>query len=260
MHDPSTVTFEIKYPWRGKPSGLFPNGYRASAITIWHEDPETDHTDDSCGWFIRSRHCDQVKLKKIREAFEFDWDRVFKSDSGHVYFCGLFDPSGNPHFSVHGIVLNLFWIAARIHFDGSWDKASKFINAHLAEILIFAENPSDSLFDGITRKFQDACSEPQTERIRGERIDNMAGCIYSWIMRSERPWYRHPRWHIWHWKFQVHAWQLFKRWAFEKCCKCGKGFRWGECPIGDWHGTRMWHQSCDSNSLCDATDTKQSEG
>ena len=39
MHDPSTVAFDIKYPWRGKPSKFWPKGYRATFITIWHEDP-----------------------------------------------------------------------------------------------------------------------------------------------------------------------------------------------------------------------------
>lgn len=55
MHDPSTVAFEIKYPWYKKDhkpgeSSFFPKGYRDTFITIWHVDPETDATDDSCGW------------------------------------------------------------------------------------------------------------------------------------------------------------------------------------------------------------------
>ena len=53
MHDPMTVAFEVKYPWRDKSSGttkLFPKGYRRTFITVWHVDPETDGSDDSCGW------------------------------------------------------------------------------------------------------------------------------------------------------------------------------------------------------------------
>ena len=34
--------------------------------------------------------------------------------------------------------------------------------------------------------------------------------------KSKRPWWRHPRWHIWHWRIQVHPWQNFKRKLFGK--------------------------------------------
>lgn len=47
MHDPMTVAFEIKLPFRSEK-----NKYK-SLITIWHVDPEKDGSDDSCGWFIR---------------------------------------------------------------------------------------------------------------------------------------------------------------------------------------------------------------
>lgn len=49
MHDPMTVAFEIKYPWKnGRLTDLFPKGYRDPFITIWHVDPEKDGSDDSC--------------------------------------------------------------------------------------------------------------------------------------------------------------------------------------------------------------------
>ncbi len=48
MHDPMTVAFEILSPFREKPSVLFPHGYRAAVVTIWHKDPERDGSDDSC--------------------------------------------------------------------------------------------------------------------------------------------------------------------------------------------------------------------
>jgi hypothetical protein len=59
MHDPSSVAFEIRYPWRAysrahreaHPKSEFTQTYRRSFITIWHEDPETDGSDDSCDWF-----------------------------------------------------------------------------------------------------------------------------------------------------------------------------------------------------------------
>jgi hypothetical protein len=50
VHDPMTVAFRIPYPWRDKPTQLFPKGYRHSFITIWHRDPEKRGNDNSCDW------------------------------------------------------------------------------------------------------------------------------------------------------------------------------------------------------------------
>jgi hypothetical protein len=52
-----------------------------------------------------------------------------------------------------------------------------------------------------------------------------------------RPWWRHPRWHIRHWKIQVYAIQNLQRWAWSRCCRCGGRFHWGEAPISNaWDG------------------------
>lgn len=53
---------------------------------------------------------------------------------------------------------------------------------------------------------------------------------------ESRRWWRHPRWHVHHWKVQIHTVQSLKRWLFSRCCRCGKGFRWGEAPVsGNWN-------------------------
>lgn len=66
MFDPSTVAFEIKYPWKRK-SPHFPEGYRDTFIRIWHEDPCTDGTDNSCDWFGSKRKL-SPKEKALSEA------------------------------------------------------------------------------------------------------------------------------------------------------------------------------------------------
>jgi hypothetical protein len=51
-----------------------------------------------------------------------------------------------------------------------------------------------------------------------------------------RPWWRHPRWHVHHWKIQVHPLQMLNRWLFSRCATCGKGFGWGYAPVASgWH-------------------------
>lgn len=247
MFDPMTVAHEIKYPWwqykpwpKGKKnwSDLTPaqqkgrsnhwrEGYRNTFIVIWHVDPcKGPGGDDTCGWFKRAHHGDKEVLERIVKRFESDFDRTFRADgSGNTYFCGLFCPNGDPHLSVHGIVLNLFFLAAGEYFESTghtnWKKARRWMQDNLFDILIFAENPTDSLFDGITRKFEIGCSEPYTKRKRDERIRNLAATIYGWILRSEQKWLKHPRWHIHHWQIQCNPWERIKRWLTKRCKECG---------------------------------------
>jgi hypothetical protein len=50
--------------------------------------------------------------------------------------------------------------------------------------------------------------------------------------------------HVHHWQIQVHPWQHFKRWAFERCEHCGRGAPWGYCPVS--HGKGWVHFECDA--------------
>jgi hypothetical protein len=251
MHDPLTVAFNVKIPLPWKTTTFWKDKRKEWAsyqiATIWHKDPEKDHTDDSCGWFKRARHGDKAVLEKIVKRFEFDWDRVFKSDSGKVYHCGYFYPeddgAGMPNMGVSAIVLNLFFMAAGEYFESTgqtnWKKARRWMQNNLFDILMFAENPTDSLRDGVVRKWG-------TESNRDERIRNMASEIYGWILRREQCWWRHPRWHIHHWRIQVPFFQLLNRWLFVRCSKCKGRFKWKESVCGSWSGNDIWHERCQS--------------
>jgi len=73
-----------------------------------------------------------------------------------------------------------------------------------------------------------------------------------------RPWWQHPRWHIHHWKIQVHFVQALKRFLFSRCAKCGKGFPWNYAPISSsWSGggprwfrgePNVFHHGCDGDT------------
>lgn len=172
MHDPLTVAFEIRSPFRDKPSQLCPKGYRPSLVTIWHCDPERDGSDDSCGWFIRGRHL---------------------------------------------------------------SKADK----DLAHRLITQEG------DNLRHWFK--------ARDDDEAIGQCLGVIAA-LRRRERPWWRHPKWHVWHWRFQVHPWQAFRRWLLTRCALCGKRFPYGYSPVSHSWGSQppkfmrgevgLYHSEC----------------
>lgn len=230
MHDPLAVAFEIKYPW-GRWYEL-PNGhrwyYREPFITIWHKDPETGGSDDSCGWFKRAHHGSKEHLEKIAKDFSFEWDAEPS---------GLFDADGKPRYSSQAITLCLFRRAAYTHFNENWRKVERFMQRNLSDILLFAENPIDSLHQSIVQKYG--------QERKDYRVKQMASVIYGWILRAEQPWWRHARWHVHHWRIQVHPWQKLRRWLFERCSKCGKGYSWGYYPIGNWDGKETWHHDCE---------------
>jgi hypothetical protein len=61
-------------------------------------------------------------------------------------------------------------------------------------------------------------------------------CMLRIYRTDTRPWWRHPRFHLHHWKIQIHALQDFKRWAFSRCAGCGRRFSWGYAPVtGQWN-------------------------
>ncbi|MFD2922020.1 hypothetical protein ACFS6H_20030 [Terrimonas rubra] len=241
MHDTKTVAFEIYLGSKIKRNGQ----YRNPVITIWHNDPETDGTDDSCGWFMRPRHGDPEMLNKIKSAIESDFDRTYVSESnGTLYLTGYFTPiTGAPVMSVHGIVLNMFSAAAWQYFKFDRKRHNKWMKENLYDILHFAENPTDSLRDDVLGIFRRGCGENWN---RDESLNNYARIIYGWILRKTRKWYQHPRWHFHHWSIQIHPLQKIKRRFWDKCSKCGKrGFKGS--AIGDWYGTKIWHQQCDDS-------------
>lgn len=83
MHDPMTVAHEIYLGPKKKKNGH----YRSPLITIWHVDPETDGTDDSCGWFIRKRHVNKSILEKVQKEFEFQFkNNYWFNESGYPIY------------------------------------------------------------------------------------------------------------------------------------------------------------------------------
>lgn len=245
MHDPSTLAFELRLDFLAKPSNLGGHKIGPTVFTIWHNDPEKDGTDDSCGWFMRARHGNKKTLEKIASSFSFDWDRTWKSDGpqGQVYLCGYFTPEGKNVLSPMAITLGLFRLAAFEHFKHNHKRVQRFMNKNLYDILHFAENQTDSLYDLIIRKF--GIDERET---REDRIMNFASIIYGYILRHDRPWWKHPKFHVWHWEIKVPFFQAIYRWLFQRCSKCRKGFRWREQVCGNWDGNAIWHFSCDRSS------------
>jgi hypothetical protein len=151
MHDPMTVVYWIKNPF-ARPDK---HGWRPTLITIWHVDPETDGSDDSCDWFGRN-----MSDAEVNAAFDVRDNEV---DNLQAYFKDL-----------HPYDLETILLV-------QWRNARKFYKA--------------------------------------------------------RPRWKHPRWHIHHWRLQIHPLQHLRRWLFTRCERCGKRFPYGYSPMSSGNYT-----------------------
>lgn len=178
MHDPDTLICSL------------------GPFLLWHRDPcKGGRGDDSCGWFMRAHHGDPEVLKKIEADIRFD----MQSSA-----CPMFSKTGDPVLSTIGVTLNFFFHGAYHHF-GSRARALRWMQNNLCEILVFAENPVDSIGNSIQGRYGED-REPVDGRARG-----FAVVVYGWILRRVQPWWRHPRFHFHHWRITCRP--FWHRWA-----------------------------------------------
>ena len=224
MHDPMTVAFDIRRPWPSYRSQPFMGSrwHWPTLITVWHVDPERDGSDDSCGW-------SRPKLTKAQ-----------MSDFGFWAGCEARDPwllrdrGKQPNNAAEAEVklkAAILLTGERLNANVTDAEAAKWAG-HLLH------NPVDNVRGSLchlpgwhTNRTDDDEDE------RRERAHRLYCILAQFILRERRPWYRHPKWHVWHWKIQLHPVQQFKRWAFSRCAGCGKRFAYGYSPTsGSWSG------------------------
>jgi hypothetical protein len=241
MHDPSTQAFQIKYPWKRRPSQFWPNGYRDTFITIWHRDPEISRgricrrRDDTCGWF--SPNPSEKEYEAVRKLAKEQYRQIFERQvreaegADYAYVCNEPTILEAVYWSWRAIKRFKKYSPKRV----MWQYAYGVSQREFEEIFCLASNPVDNL-KHLFRGVKDEAG-----------FISFFFCVYNAYARHSRPWYRHPRWHVHHWRIQFHPWQNIRRRFWDKCCRCGKrGFKpehGGAC--GNWSGTELWHSSCD---------------
>ena len=239
MHDPMTQAFNIRLPWQEKYS---------SFITIWHVDPEKPGTenrrDDSCGWFDRSPgpYADAVAYLLKDQSFMHDVGLALarRVDMPYPFYAGISERQTYGKRLPSGEALALIlMVASQLELRRWWSGQRGNGGAHanfwrktftrrrnVAEIAAgLALNPIDNL----------------------SSVENAGAVVRltaAALNRHFRPWFKHPRWHFWHWKFQVHPLQSLNRWLFKRCDGCGKRLGWNEAACGDGSGKRIWHSNC----------------
>lgn len=223
MHDPMTLAFSLKWPW-------FWRKYRPPLLDVWHVDPETDGSDDSCGWsFPRLTK----KQRSILEHLAYCESRTPWYQRDPVKRIGS---AADAESLMRGAIAAVSYC---LKIKLTWDDTCKLAcdlthNLH--------DNFQGSLchLPGWHTNFKHDDADERKQRAMGFFCS-----VARVLLRRSRPWYRHPRWHFWHWKLRLYPTQHLKRWAFTRCQYCGKGFRWGESVCSNsWNGTGpLWFRS-----------------
>lgn len=201
-----------------------------SQFTLWHVDPETDGSDDSCGWSgPKLTEADKkIIADMMRDEQQCPWVRTAQT---HVRDPRYQYPEARP-----GDGLALILMA---YGEAAWKADRRQMNAVLiAEAMELATHRYDNLMHVVC--------EPE----------RLFACALRHYRRARRRWWQHPRWHVRHWQLQIHFMQQLRRWLFDRCASCGGRFSWGYCPTSDWNGTRVWHSDCSNpNSYATAKAT-----
>lgn len=219
MHDPKTVAHELRI--LGRP-----------IVTIWHVDPETDGSDDSCGWFA-PKPTDREK-RVIDDTIK--WERSFPFYSSQSVPNTSVIEDVKYDYLKQGVGDCLGFVAAAwMHIAWQRDKRLKLTSDELWEVVSLAANPDDNL--------RAVLVDPDVDSL--ERAERFLYCVMRAYLRHHRPWWKHPRWHVNRWSFQVHPLQALKCWLFSRCAYCGERFPWGYAPVTTkWYGTGpLWFRS-----------------
>lgn len=225
MHDPKTVAFEIYLGPKKNKSGR----YRKPFVTIWHNDPEIDGTDDSCRWAFPK--VTKEEKEWLQNVAEDQYGQIFArtvaliENKSYAYICYNQD--------TYGVIYWMWRHFNRTINKAVWQYGKPLSNKELQYVYQLATDPVDN--------FQ---NQPITNV---KEFEEFIYLVYRCWKKYKRKWYQHPRWHMHHWSIQFHPLQNLKRRYWDKCCICGKrGFK--NSAFGDWSSTRLWHEECDNSA------------
>lgn len=271
MHDPLTQAFVIPYGWRAE---QFKSGkkwrYWKPLITIWHKDPERGGSDDSCGWSRPRLTAEQCSIV----------NSLAGDEARNPWFMRLDAKTNDDPVAAEMLLRGAFHLVSRCLRNRGYRRAAFSDDQCARWASEMIHNPRDNFRSSLcfhsgyhSNWYREGVpnSAKEDEYFREQQAKSFFGAIMRMMLRESRCWFQHPRWHVWHWQFQFHAAQTFKRWAFSRCCRCGGRFTWGYSPCsGSWDSdgpqwfrseSNVYHGDCTTpDSACCADAAKVSTG
>ena len=201
MHDPMTLAFTIRRPWPqrfGDKTRWWP-----PLISIWHVDPERGGSDDSCGWSFPhpSKEDHEIVEQLLRDDMAFPY---FSSPS--IRGVVVAPQYAYPQLAA-GDALAIIATAWRLiakekahragHDHGGWKRLGRMPVREWNRIVHLATYPPDNIRGTLVD--QDITTE--------KRLRRFLFVVMRCYNQFNRPWWKHPRWHIHHWRIQFHKLQ-----------------------------------------------------
>lgn len=170
MHDPNTQVLSL-----------------GSLVRIWHVDPCADGTDDSCGWSA-------PKLSKhLRGLIDFEAGCEARDPWFQREMAKLPQNVADTEHLLRGAILGVAHMAGlKCDYRRARDIAARLLH-----------NPVDNV-----RRMM--CFAPgyhtntkvDSEAERQDHARTLYRCIARYLLTDARPWWRHPRWHVAHWRIE----------------------------------------------------------
>lgn len=235
MYDPATLV--VSFPsYRGRLYRLAP----FIGFDIWHIDPEQysegQRTDDSCGWFDRRPHeyADAVNYLLSDESTVHEIKLIIlkRKDTPAAFYEGVSKKQiSYPRLSAADTLALCLLVARELETRRWWNgqngkegaSRSRWRRAfsrrrNVGDVATtLALNPLDNL---------SSVEEPELA------VRLIAGALH----RHFKPWWKHPRWHVHHWKINFALPRNIRRALFTKCETCGKRLGWNYTPTDNGNG------------------------
>lgn len=213
---------------------------------VWHIDPEKhgtgNRTDDSCGWFDRTPgvYADAVKYVTTDQTFMHDVDLVLKrrTETLAPFYEGISERTlSYPRLSAADSLAVVLMIAHELELRRWWNGQGGKTGAHASwwrKTFTGRRNVTDEAI-GLALHPLDNLSSV-------EGGESMVRLIAAALNRKQRPWWRHPRWHVHHWRINFDLARNLKR-MFQPCGTCRKPLGFGYCPTDPGDGSHH-HSKC----------------
>lgn len=202
---------------------------------VWHIDPEKPvpgrRRDDSCGWFPRD--LTPPIQKAVDELLGGGWsgerlmleNALVRAAPYDVRYPSLKRMQPGDGYSLALMFLTLIDRLSLHNRRSRWRRGREW-PAQLRVLRLAQQltlNDADNLL---------SCETP-------EQFIKLLAAAYR---RDIRLWWQHPRWHIHHWRVNVHFTRNLRR-TFQRCPACQKrlGFACVPHSVGDG---RLYHGSC----------------